>query len=42
MGHDLVEPSTPQGSAHSIAVLKDGKRYLGVADKRRGGTAAGY
>lgn len=42
MGHDLVEPTTPQGSAHSIAVLKDGKRYLGVADKRRGGTAAGY
>ncbi|MEZ6192476.1 MAG: gamma-glutamyltransferase [Phycisphaerales bacterium] len=42
MGHDLVEPSTPQGSAHSIAVLQDGKRYLGVADKRRGGAAEGY
>lgn len=42
MGHELVEPSTPQGSAHSISVQGDGKHYLGVADKRRGGAAAGY
>lgn len=42
MGHELVEPDSPQGSAHSIAVEVQGKRYLGVADKRRGGAAEGY
>jgi len=42
-GHHVVSPSSPQGSAHSIAVVPgDGPRYLGVADKRRGGSAQGY
>jgi len=40
MGH-LIDPQTPkQGDAHSIQVQRHG-RYLGVADARRSGAAAG-
>jgi gamma-glutamyltranspeptidase/glutathione hydrolase len=42
LGHDVVAPTSPQGSAHSIAVQPTAPRYLGVADNRRGGAAEGY
>ena len=43
MRHRVEAPPYPQGSAHSIAVTQDNQgRYIGVADKRRGGDAAGY
>ncbi len=42
-GHHVVSPPSPQGSAHSIAVIQgEARRYQGVADKRRGGSAEGY
>lgn len=42
MGHNVVASQSAQGSAHSIAVTTGEGRYIGVADKRRGGTADGY
>lgn len=42
MGHKVVASQSAQGSAHSIAVTTGEGRYIGVADKRRGGTADGY
>jgi gamma-glutamyltranspeptidase/glutathione hydrolase len=41
LGHVIAEQSPLQGDAHSIAVRPDGK-YLGVADTRRSGAAAGF
>jgi gamma-glutamyltranspeptidase/glutathione hydrolase len=41
LGHVIAEQSPRQGDAHSIAVRPDGK-YLGVADTRRSGAAAGF
>lgn len=42
-GHEVILPPSPQGSAHSIAVVPgDGPKYVGVADKRRGGSAQGH
>lgn len=41
MGHK-VAIHQPQGSAHSIQVLGGSPRYVGVADRRRGGFAAGH
>ncbi len=42
MGHDVVRTSGGQGAAHSIAVVNDEPRYIGVADNRRGGSAQGH
>ena len=42
MGHKVVPSQSAQGSAHSIAVTSGEGRYIGVADKRRGGKADGY
>jgi gamma-glutamyltranspeptidase/glutathione hydrolase len=41
LGHVIAEQSPRQGDAHSIAVRADGT-YVGVADTRRSGAAAGY
>ncbi len=41
MGHTIDPQSPRQGDAHSIQVLPDGT-YLGVADTRRSGAAAGF
>jgi len=41
LGHVIADKSPRQGDAHSIAVQTDGK-YVGVADTRRSGAAAGY
>jgi gamma-glutamyltranspeptidase/glutathione hydrolase len=41
MGHYIDRKPARQGDAHSIFVEGDG-RIVGVADKRRGGAAAGY
>jgi len=41
MGHYIDRKPARQGDAHSIFVESDG-RIVGVADKRRGGAAAGY
>jgi gamma-glutamyltranspeptidase/glutathione hydrolase len=41
-GHRVVITSGKQGDAHSIWVDHDRKLYLGVADQRRDGAAAGY
>jgi gamma-glutamyltranspeptidase/glutathione hydrolase len=40
MGHTIDEQSPKQGDAHSIQVMTDGS-YVGVADGRRSGGAAG-
>jgi gamma-glutamyltranspeptidase / glutathione hydrolase len=42
MGHKVVASQSAQGSAHSIMVTTGDGRYIGVADKRRGGKADGY
>jgi gamma-glutamyltranspeptidase/glutathione hydrolase len=42
MGHTLNEKPYRQGDAHSIYVLPNPGSYLGVADFRRSGSAAGY
>jgi gamma-glutamyltranspeptidase/glutathione hydrolase len=42
MGHRLAERREKQGEAHSIAVQRRTGVYHGVADRRRGGCAAGY
>jgi gamma-glutamyltranspeptidase/glutathione hydrolase len=41
LGHVIADKSPRQGDAHSIAVRADGQ-YVGVADTRRSGAAAGY
>jgi gamma-glutamyltranspeptidase/glutathione hydrolase len=41
-GHEIAEKPARQGDAHSIGLGPGGKGYLGVADPRRGGKAAGY
>jgi gamma-glutamyltranspeptidase/glutathione hydrolase len=41
MGHAIDPQSPKQGDAHSIAVTPGG-RYVGVADTRRSGAAAGW
>jgi gamma-glutamyltranspeptidase/glutathione hydrolase len=42
LGHTVVRTGPlPQGSAHSILVASP-DRYIGVADRRRGGYASGY
>jgi hypothetical protein len=40
-GHKVTVRSSPQGSAHSIWVDPQTGEYVGVADRRRGGEAAG-
>jgi gamma-glutamyltranspeptidase/glutathione hydrolase len=42
MGHAIDPKPANQGDAHSIGLDASGKGYLGVADPRRGGKAAGY
>jgi gamma-glutamyltranspeptidase/glutathione hydrolase len=42
MGHAIDANPARQGDAHSIGVDPAGNGYLGVADPRRGGRAAGY
>jgi gamma-glutamyltranspeptidase/glutathione hydrolase len=41
MGHAVAPVSAVQGDAHSIEVQADGS-YLGIADRRRSGAAAGW
>jgi gamma-glutamyltranspeptidase/glutathione hydrolase len=42
MGHEFAPQIEHLGDAHSIQVDSRSGRYLGVADKRRSGAAAGY
>lgn len=42
LGHTIDEEPSRQGDAHSIAVDPQTGRLIGVADRRRGGCAAGY
>lgn len=42
MGHVLNPKAHRQGDAHSIAVEPNATRYLGAADRRLDGSAAGY
>ena len=42
MGHTVEQADWAQGCAHTIAVVQDTPRYIGVADNRRGGQAEGY
>jgi len=42
MGHEINAEPQKQGDAHSIAVDPKTGRYLGAADQRRRGSAAGY
>jgi gamma-glutamyltranspeptidase/glutathione hydrolase len=42
MGHTFADNPTRQGDAHTIWVEPKTGRYLGAADHRRSGSAAGY
>jgi gamma-glutamyltranspeptidase/glutathione hydrolase len=42
MGHEFNPKASKQGDAHSIWVDPASGRYIGVADKRIDGKAAGF
>ena len=40
MGHTFADTPARQGDAHTIII--ENMQVIGVADKRRGGSASGY